>query len=173
MDLAPLEARTRALIASDRVTAPTRRALLARMDATFAEPRALSPGQMRTLRAVAARLVPLDGLDLAARFDAMLADGPGDGWRYADLPPDQEVHAVALDRLAAAGFADLDAEAQDAVLTAVQAGDPPGQAWPFRADRWFEEVLAALVKLAYSHPLAQASIGYDGFADAHGQPPTA
>lgn len=173
MDLAPFEARTRALIASDRVTAPTRRALLNRMDAAFSEPRALTPPQMRTLRAAAARLVPLEGLDLAARFDAMLADGPGDGWRYADLPSDREAHATALDRLGAAGFADLDAAAQDAMLTAVQAGDPPGAPWPFRADRWFEELLAALVKLAYSHPLAQVSIGYEGFADAHGQPASA
>ncbi len=173
MDLRPLEGPARALIASDRVTAPTRRALLARLDATFGEPRALTPEQMRTLRAVAARLAPLEGLKLPERFDAMLADGPGDGWRYADLPPDREAHAIALDRLAAAGFADLDPEAQDAMLTAVQAGEPPGAPWPFPADLWFEEALAALVRLAYSHPLAQLGIGYDGFADAHGMPPSA
>ena len=173
MDLRAVEGEARALLASDRVTAPTRRALLARLDVSFGEPRVLSREQMCILRAVAARLVPLEGLQLPERFDAMPADGHGDGWRYADLPSDREAHAIALDRLAAGGFADLDPDEQDSMLTAVQAGDPPGAPWPFPADRWFEEALAALAKLAYSHPLAQVGIGYDGFADAHGMPPSA
>ena len=172
-DLSGLEPAARALIDSDRVTAPTRRVLSARLTPPEESLRALNAAQMSTLRAVAARLVPLGGLHLAERFDALLADGPGDGWRYADMPPDLQAHREALDRLAGAGFDTLDGAGRDSMLAAVQAGRAPGGSWPFPCARWFEELLAALVRLAYSHPLAQVSIGYEGFADAHGQPPSA
>ena len=178
-DAEDLETRARALLASDRVTAPTRAALTARLDWTPGAPRALDPAQMRTLCAIILRVLPLPGLEarlnLAARYDAQLADGPGDGWRYADLPPDVEAQRGGLDALDAVahaeaghGFADLAPDRQDALLKAVQAGDPPGSPWPFSPARWFEELLAPLVELAYADPRVQLSIGYQGMADADG-----
>ena len=114
------------------------------------------------LRAVSARLVPLGGLHLPERFAAMLAQGPGEGWRHADMPPAREAHGEALRRLAREGFADLDPQAQDAMLSAVQSGRPPEPAWPFPPQRWFEGLLSSLVRLAYGHPLAQVAIGVRG-----------
>lgn len=178
-DEADLERRARALLASDRVTAPTRRALLARLDAAPVPPRVFDARQSAVLVAAAARLTPLPGLearlDLAGRLDAMLADEPGDGWRYADCPPDVQLHRAGLDGLDAAaraahgsGFAELDEAGRDAVLAAAQAGAPPGPPWAAPPARWFEELLAALTELAYGHPLVQVAIGYDGMADARG-----
>ena len=177
-DPAALEARAREALASDRVTAPTRAALTGRL-ATPGLGGVLDADAMRALAAAAARLIPLgalgEALELARRFDAMLASSPGDGWRYADMPADAQAHRLGLGALdgaarsqAHADFADLDAAAQDALLAAVQAGAPPGPAWPLPPARWFEELLAALIELAYSDLRVQLAIGYAGFADADG-----
>ncbi|MBE7218922.1 MAG: gluconate 2-dehydrogenase subunit 3 family protein [Caulobacteraceae bacterium] len=170
-DLAALEARTRALLASDRVTAPTRKALEARLETCADGPRALEPRQVATLAAVSADLLPLGPLshrlELARRFDAQLASGPGDGWRYADAPPDAEGMRAgldALDRAAAPSvFPDLPAERRQGLLAAAREGGLEGV-----PARWFEDALAGLTRLAYAHPLVQVAIGYDGMADAHG-----
>ena len=66
-------------------------------------------------------------------------------------------------------FAALAPDRQDALLTAVQAGAPPGAAWPFSPTRWFAELLAGLAELAYADPRVQLSIGYQGMADADGR----
>ncbi len=130
----------------------------------------LDERQLAVLAAVAARLVPQPDrptpIDLAARLHRRLADGKGDGWRYADQPADAELVARGLDALAAAGFAGRDGAGQDELLRNVQAG---GADWPgISSARWFEEVLAGVVDLYYSHPLAQEEIGYAGMADARG-----
>lgn len=171
MKLAALEHEARALIASDRLTAPTRAALAARLNWHAGEPEALTARQLTVLRAVAARLVPLDELmeavDPAGRLDAALAVGPGDGWRYAAMPADAQAIAAGLDRLDADGLVEMDGERQDAALAEVRTGI---DGWPIPSDRWFEEVIAQLVQLAYGHPLVQLAIGYDGMADAGGWP---
>lgn len=171
MNLAELDREARALLASDRLTAPTRAALAARLDWRAGDPEALTARQLATLRAVAARLVPLDALnevvDPAGRLDAALAAGPGDGWRYAAMPADGNAVAAGLDALDADGFLDLDGERQDQMLARVRGGLDH---WPVPSKRWFEEVIAQLVQLAYGHPLVQIAIGYDGMADAGGWP---
>ena len=107
-----------ALIASDRVSERTRAALLARAkpDDPDYQPAALPRDCFDTLRALMTRVLPQDGaqIDLAQRLDAMLLEGVGDGWRFADLPPDRDAYAAglaALDRWArttqGAGFAAL------------------------------------------------------------------
>ena len=166
------------MLASDRVTAPTRAALLGRL-ARPTGAGALDAEALRALAAAAARLIPLgalgEALDLARRFDANLASSPGDGWRYADMPADVEAHRLGLRALdgaarkgAGAAFADLAPAAQDTLLAAVQAGSPPGPPWPLPPARWFEELLSGLTELAYADVRVQLAIGYDGFADADG-----
>ncbi len=155
-----LVAQTERLLASDRLTAPTRAVLRARMDRRYGAPQVFNEAQMLTLRAVSARLIPApelgDAVDLAGALDAALAQGEGDGWRYAEAPPDRRLHAIGLDALNAtavfrfgSSFSDLSPKHQDELLT-------------------LEELLCALVELHYAHPLVQVSIGYDGMADAHG-----
>ncbi len=164
-----------ALIHSDRVSARTRALLLdrAQPDDPAAQPRAVSAAQLAVLRAVMDRTVPQPGpgrIDLAARIDRQLAAGRGDGWRFDILPPDADAFRAALDTLQAAalarhgaGFAQLDAAQQDAMLDAAAAGEMPGGALdPAQMQRWFEDARAEAVRAYVAHPATLSAMGYSG-----------
>ncbi len=167
----------RALLRTDAVTLPTRKALEERLAAPpVTVPRFLDVAGFATLQAVCARLLPGAGIDVAGPIDARLADGSGDGWRYDALPPDGDAYRAGIagfDQAAQAlfgqGFTRLLAVNQDEVVQAVQDGSPPGAAWQhLPAARFFEELLAEATEVHFAHPLAQESIGYAGMADAPG-----
>lgn len=188
----------RALLDTDLVTPPTRAALRARLaeggPGGPRAPRFFGDVELATLRAACARLVPQPErggpvevpngepgrgdppVDLAAAIDARLAEGAGNGWRYATMPPDPHAYALGvrgLDEHAravfGAPFARLDDARQDAVLGAVQRGAARGDAWhALPAATFFAELLADVTECYYSHPLAQEEIGYAGMADAPG-----
>ncbi len=173
----------RVLLPTDHVSPATRGALEARLVAPGgrdAPPCFLDPHLLATLRAVGNRLLPQpdrsDPIDLAGAIDARLADGQGDGWRYADLPPDRDAVRLGLrgvDETArlmfGATFVELPPTQRDDVLRAVQRGEPLGDAWrTMSAARFFEELLAETCEIYYSHPLAQEEIGYVGMADLPG-----
>ena len=167
------------VIASARVSRRMRAALAVRAlaDDVGYSPRVLSTSQLQTLRNLAERIVPQTGrsIDLAARIDAQLAAGKGDGWRFSDLPSDREAYAKALDDLA--GFGALPGQEQDALLNRLAAGQFVGLGDPddnhhrdpaLSADQmehWFEDLRADLVRLWLSHPATLARIGFDGFAN--------
>ena len=166
----------RDLLQGEHVSPPTRAVLLARLDAPhIAEPRFLTAAEFHTLQAVCARLLPDARIDVAGPMDARLAEGKTDGWRYDAMPGDGAAMRAGLagldgasQALAGAAFADLPTKAQDEVLTAVQAGTPPGPAWLMPPQRFFEELLAEATEVFFAHPLAQERIGYAGFADRPG-----
>ena len=167
------------VIASARVSRRTRAALAVRAlaDDPGYLPRVLSTLQLQTLRDLADRVVPQTGrsIDLAARLDAQLAAGKGDGWRFSDLPSDREAYAQALDDLA--GFGALPGQEKDALLNWVAAGEFVGRGDPDdnhqgspalsanQMKHWFEDLRADLVRLWLSHPATLARIGFDGFAN--------
>ena len=170
-----------ALLKSASVTAPTRRALQARL----AQPETVTPRffdlpSFTALGAICARLIPsIQGtgcLDIAGAIDQALANGAGDGWRYNAMPPDALAYQQGLQgidqsarAMFGAPFCQLESARQDSVLRAVQAGTAPGSAWQaMPSARFFEELLAAAVQACYAHPLVQESIGYAGMADAPG-----
>ncbi len=145
-------------IHSDRVSPRTRELLLERTKPRSATPRALTEGQMTTLRAVVARVIPQpqNPIDLAGFIDERLAAGHTDGWRYDVLPPDREAYAASLDELATQSFATLPAADQDAILHQIVSTPSEPQA------RWFEDLRADAVKFWMSHPQTLAHIGYSG-----------
>lgn len=156
------------VIASDRTSARTRGALARRAlaDDPSAAPRALSHAQLRTLRAVADRVVPQEppAIDLALRVDAQLSAGAGDGWRHAALPTDPEAYRLALDALA--GFDELSASQQDARLAAIADGRHRSAAiTPEQFTAWFADARVDLVRQWLAHPAIMSRIGYDGFAN--------
>lgn len=173
-----------ALIASNRVGAATRAALVERAkadDAGYA-PVAMDARAFATLRAVLARVVPQIGpeqIDLAARIDRELADGVGDGWRFATLPPDARAYGIGLATLDATAerecgraFRALDDARADAILRRVAEGAPaaedPSEPHHFDAAQmraWFEDLRAEAVKLYMAHPATLAAIGYSGIAN--------
>jgi pimeloyl-ACP methyl ester carboxylesterase len=159
------------VIASPRVSARTRGVLAERAlpDDPAAEPRALTPRQLDTLRAVARVVVPQGGdraIDVALRVDAQLAAGAGDGWRTEGMPADRDAYRAALDVLAPE--AAVSDEHLTEVLDAVDEGTyaPAGgtlDAGQLRA--WSEDAGVDLVKQWLAHPATMAAIDYDGFAN--------
>ncbi|WP_378144575.1 alpha/beta fold hydrolase [Cnuibacter sp. UC19_7] len=165
------------VIASDHTGARVRGAFAGRSvaDDHAAPPRALTAAQLQTLRSILARVLPvdLDGLDLASRLDARLAEGTGDGWRHGDLPDDATAYRLALDELA--GFdgspgspgSHGSPEEQDALLTRLQEGDyvpRPGGLSAAQLSLWFTDLCADAATTWLQHPAALAEIGFDGFA---------
>lgn len=174
----------RALIGTDRVSARTRAVLLARgePDDPGYTPQAMTVAALATLRAVVARVVPQPGvqpIDLAARIDDALANGPGDGWRFARLPPDRDAYATALPTLDKAardtfgqGFPALQAVQQDQLLETLAQGELPvmvdgGQTLlpPDVMALWFDDLRAAAVQAYVGHPSTLARLGYSGIAN--------
>lgn len=170
------------LIDGPRTTTRLRTALHTRAqpDDPFYEPRALDPAALTTLRAVVAQILPGTPIDFAARLDTALAEGQGDGWRQADLPPDLQAMQAALATLdhLAQGFADQNAQTQHALLEQAAAGT----AAPSLAGRamnavtghpllnaaqlknWFLDLTATLARHYTAHPATLASMGYSGIA---------
>lgn len=169
----------RALIESDLVTPATRDVLRVRSDAPrVTSPRFFTHAEFMTLEAVCDRLIPqaTRAVDIAGTLDTRMAEGTGDGWRYAVMPPDATMHRrglIGIEQSAATlfgcGFGALAGFEQDVVLRGLQEGDAPGQAWKsMDAGRYFEEVLTQATDIYYAHPLTSEAIGYTGMADAHG-----
>ena len=169
----------RALLDTPHVSAATRVALQARLEAPATyEPQFLAPETFALLEAVTARIFPQPDrpdapIPLALAVDQRLAEGRADGWRYDALPPDRETYRLGLggiheiaQALFQSDFTALDAGQQDAVMEALASGTPPGATWTtLDAGRFFEELLAELTETYYAHPLAQEEIGYVGMAD--------
>lgn len=169
-----------ALIDSPRVSTRTRQVLRAREAADDPAycPVTMTPAQFTVLRAVTRRILPQPKggcIDLAARLDAQLAQGCGDGWRLAILPDDCTSYARGLsvldDRARSGhgqGFADLAHELQDEILALAAAGDLPGQAPALlngaQMQGWFADLCVAATKLYVAHPATLARLGYSGIA---------
>ena len=167
------------MIASARVSRRMRATLAVRAlaDDPGYQPHVLSAMQLKTLRAVASRVVPQTGplIDLAARLDAQLAAGKDDGWRFANMPPDREACRRALDALVR--FDALGETEQDAQLTLMAKGefvltdhlDADHSRGPILSSAqmkcWFEDLRADLVRIWLAHPATMARIGFNGFAN--------
>lgn len=157
-----------ALIAGDRVDARVRGILNRRAvpdDRGYA-PTVLDVAQLTLLREIADLVVPQEGdpIDLAARVDAQLARGEGDGWRNADLPPDPDAYRAGLDTLA--GVWPTDPAERERVLRSAIEGSTAaeGALDAPRLALWLEDVRNDLVRQWLAHPASMARVGYDGFA---------
>lgn len=169
------------LLDSVHVTVPTRHALHARlMCPPVTQPRYFDDSAFATLSAVCARLVPQTAqpnlVDVPGAIDTRLADGEGDGWRYATMPPDGAAHRLGLqgiDEVAhekfQVGFIHLDGSQQDQILLAIQRGEVNSGAWLGLPSRlFFQTLLTGAAEAYFSHPLAMQEIGCLAMADADG-----
>ncbi len=172
----------RDLLQSDRVTPATRTALTERLaQPPVTEPEFFTQDEFVRLQRVCDRLIPQpddERVDLAGPIDERLANGTTNGWRYNDLPNDGEAYRLFLTGIDQAAEANYDRpfdaltdEQQADILLLVQQGEAPGPVWQqLPADRFFEELLAEVVEVFYSHPMAQEKIGYTGMADQTSPP---
>lgn len=169
----------RSLLPSAHVSEATRSVLQARLAASDRPYQSafFTNEQFQLLRAICLCLTGSDAqaatIDVARAIDSRLAEGGGDGWRFATFPSDSETWRIALDGIAAESrarfaqpFTDLSSEDQEAVLAAVQSGTIVGEPWDSVApDQFFGEMMAEVSEAFYCHPLAQEEIGYVGMAD--------
>ena len=170
------------LVPPERVSPKLRDVLRARgaPDDPEAEPRSFSAQQLKTLRAIVARILPDAAtyrIDLALRLDEMMAEQEGNGWRYEALPTDPEAYRIGLETLehlarseTEEGFADLPGAEQDRLLEGLDSGafQLPERHERFTAEQmklWFEEVRSDAVRHYVAHPAIMARIGYSGFAN--------
>ncbi len=171
----------RALLQSDLVTEATRQVLVDRLQQNeVVIPQFFNAQLFVTLKAVCARLIPQpatqERVDLAGTLDRFAAEGKGNGWRYDVLPPDEETYkkgVAAIDETSTLHFGLpfhlLATENQDEVLQQIQNGTAPGATWLIiPAPVFFEELLAALVEIYYSHPFGKEEIGDASMADKKG-----
>lgn len=159
---------------------PSRRVV----DRRLAAPREnafFSATQLRTLEALCDRIVPQPKdrppIQVAALVQLKVAEGRGDGYRDARLPPLQQAWPLGLDALDSdaqlrhqRGFAELAAAEQDALITAMQRDELKGDAWQnvpaavFFSHRVVHDISAAY----YSHPTAWNELGFGGPASPRG-----
>jgi hypothetical protein len=161
------------ILGSDRVSRRTRAAMLERIRPVSDAGLPWSDAERATVQALIAHILPEDvsAHDLAQRVELAITQGSGDGWRFADLPPDPEAWRqglLALDALTG-GFAALDHNAQADWLDRIATGndDATANAGPFSPAQmalWFQDVRAEVVRQWAALPSTMAAIGYDGFA---------
>ncbi|GAB6855768.1 gluconate 2-dehydrogenase subunit 3 family protein [Asaia astilbis] len=165
-----------ALLDSDRISGRTRQVMEERAQTSDADykPRHLSPTAYEVLIALATRVLPQSSvlpeatINLAARIDARLGT-PGDGWRFATLPPDREAYELALtgiDKQAqhrdGSAFKDLSPEQQDALIHVMADGELATDSLDAtQMQSWFGDLRADCVQIFISHPAVQAQLGID------------
>jgi gluconate 2-dehydrogenase gamma chain len=170
-----------ALLNTDLVTTETRGVLKERLQReAVTNPSFFDKESFITLRAVCNRLIPQPTwektVDVAGCLDSILKEGKGDGWRYDKMPPDDNAYTKGLygvdetsKIIFGAAFKLLDLPSQDNVLTSIQNNTAPGKTWNvIAANLFFEELLAQVVEIYYSHPYAKEDIGEVAMADAKG-----
>ncbi|MCA1601907.1 MAG: gluconate 2-dehydrogenase subunit 3 family protein, partial [Acidobacteria bacterium] len=140
--------------------------------------------EVRTLTAVAERILPqtdrseTEKVPIVPWIDEKLYEDRRNGYRYESLPPQREAWRLGLagvdeaSRALFAGraFCDLDVQSQDVVLTHLERGTAPGNAWNILpAQRFFTSVLViTVVQTYYAHPIAWNEIGYNGPSSPRG-----
>jgi Gluconate 2-dehydrogenase subunit 3 len=144
--------------------------------------RFLTDGEARLLEAICDRLLPQDDrrpaerVPIAPWIDNRLAGNDGEGYRYAEMPPDPEAvrgGLRAIDGVAQAEygrpFVEVDQPAQDAILGATAEGTDADGAWEGPpTKRWFQLILNQVLSFYYAHPAAWADIGFKGPSSPRG-----
>jgi hypothetical protein len=127
--------------------------------------------EFETVTALIGCLLDLDAVTsehLALTIDGRLAGDRTDGWRYDDMPQDEQAwhrSLAGLDEEAAGSFAELDPKQKSAIVATVQ-----------KADRWHELPAGRLFDLwlryactaYYAQPSAWNEIGFAGPAYPRG-----
>lgn len=168
------------LLSSEEMREPTRLALERRLQEANGAQNFFSEKEFELLTAICDRLMNQTSKDRivnpAVFIGNRLSKKKGDGWRYDVLPPDDEMYLQGIggvDQTSQAAFCvnfvSLSASQQVEILTQIQQGNPQGEVWKsLRADKFFEELLAEVADVFFSHPEVQLQMKYKGMLDANG-----
>jgi hypothetical protein len=145
------------------------------------EPRFFSMAEWAVLDRVTQRIIPQPPgrppVPIAALIDAKMLRMGAAGTRIEPMPWDGEAWKLALAALEAEavmrhgqGFAALDDRTADALLTAMQKGEPAGAPWQRVPPGLFfaKRLLPDIVEAYYGHPTAWSEIGFGGPASPRG-----
>jgi hypothetical protein len=146
--------------------------------------RFLREDEVKLLQAIVDRLIPQDDREEAYRIpivpqiDKKLYEDRIPGYRYEDMPPQQEAMRLGLRGVEAVAahmygkpFAGLGPTEQDEVLLTLHDGKPPAgeDIWQrMSAVHFWVQVLNDAVEAYYAHPYAWDEIGYGGPAFPRG-----
>lgn len=136
------------------------------------------------LKAVCDRIIPQDDRDDAHRIpvvnfiDERLYQDRLDGYRYADMPPDQEAYRLGLrgiseiaERLYGKRFISLYPIDQEIILKTLHDSKPPAdqEIWKrVPVHRFWQLLVQEVVGIYYAHPYAWNEIGFGGPAYPRG-----
>lgn len=146
--------------------------------------RFFSPPEAALLTAITDRLIPQDDrsesrtIPIVPLIDERLYNNTLHGFRYQDMPPDQEAYRLAIktiDEMAKsrfeASFVDLPVHRQELILKSIHDGKPdPGHStWErMPVHRFWSLLMEDCVAAYYSHPWAWDEIGFGGPAYPRG-----
>jgi hypothetical protein len=136
------------------------------------------------LQAIIDRVLPQDDRDeehtipLLPAIDERLFSNSINGYRFEDMPPDQEAYRLGLAAIAemaqqrfGQSFVELSVHRQEILLKSLHDGnpDPPHAVWErMPVKRFWTMLLADCVAAYYSHPWAWDEVGFGGPAYPRG-----
>ncbi|HEX4488298.1 MAG TPA: gluconate 2-dehydrogenase subunit 3 family protein [Terriglobales bacterium] len=140
--------------------------------------------EAKLMAAVCDRILPQDDRDEQHRIpivnviDERLYENRLDGYRYTDMPPDQEAHRMGLqaieeiaEHMFGKSFLDLSAGEQELILETLHDGNPPAahDIWKrMDVERFWLLLVQDVVGAYYAHPYAWDEIGFGGPAYPRG-----
>jgi len=138
----------------------------------------------RLMRAVVDRILPQDDrtperrIDVLAGIDERLHGGKIEGYRFEDMPSDDQAYRIAVraframaEELRGVAFEDLTVRDQEELLQSLHDGEPRGARaiWAeMNVDRFWQILVGDCVSVYYAHPWAWDEIGFGGPAYPRG-----
>jgi hypothetical protein len=163
--------------------AATRKLILDRMD-DHTPIRFFTPAEATTMEAVVNRILPQDDRPEATRvgilagIDKRLHLNHSEGYRYEDMPSDQEAYRIAARAFEAMSqqlhnqpFAELGTTQQEKILQSVHDNEPLAaqEIWPsLNLKRFWTMLVSDCCAVYYAHPNAWDEIGFGGPAYPRG-----
>jgi hypothetical protein len=146
--------------------------------------RFFTPEEARTMRAVVDRVLPQEDraedrrIAILPGIDERLYENRLDGYRYADMPPDQEAYRIAVRAfeemartLHGQNFDALTIRQQEEILKSIRDGKPQAAQDLWRCmnvDRFWTMLVSDVVSVYYAHPWAWDEVGFGGPAYPRG-----
>ena len=146
--------------------------------------RFFTPEEARTMYALVDRILPQDDrtqerrIPILPEIDERLYENRLEGYRFEDMPPDQEAYRIAARAfeemartLHSRGFSDLDVRDQEEILKSVHDGKPSAgkELWKrMNVERFWSLLVTDVVTVYYAHPWAWDEIGFGGPAYPRG-----
>jgi gluconate 2-dehydrogenase subunit 3-like protein len=140
--------------------------------------------EARTMHAVVDRVLPQEDrtqerrISILPGIDERLYENRLEGYRFEDMPPDQEVYQIAARAfeemaqvLHGRAFHELSVREQEEILSSIHQAKPQAaqQLWKqMNIERFWTMLVADVVSIYYAHPWAWDEIGYGGPAYPRG-----